>query len=153
MTLKELHSSEIWSNIGRDTLGRNFDATIWKAACEANNATWNLGTILSFPLGPREITEILIELHAKWLLASSPPLNTWTLTSVPIWLLLYLKELYVSVLTGISFCVPTLDEHQTVVYNICEGNACLYAHTVHAYRHTCVCISDCLSIGEFEYIL
>jgi hypothetical protein len=122
-------------------------------ACEACSATWSLGTNSAFALGLRKTTGNLDRIgnsafalgsrkttgnldrigrsyvlpDAKRLLASSPAIKKRTPMSV-----------YVSVLTDISFCVPTLDEHQTVVYNICEGNACLYAHTVQAYKHTCI---------------
>jgi hypothetical protein len=43
--------------IGRAILGRNFDVTIGRAACEASSATWNLGTNSAFALGPRKTTE------------------------------------------------------------------------------------------------
>jgi hypothetical protein len=36
-------------------MGRNFDLTIWRAACEACSATWNLSTNSAFVLGSREI--------------------------------------------------------------------------------------------------
>jgi hypothetical protein len=42
--IQGLHYSEIWSNIGRATLGRKFDVAIWRAACEARSAMRNLGT-------------------------------------------------------------------------------------------------------------
>jgi hypothetical protein len=41
------HYGEISTNIGRATLGRNFDLTIGRAACEACSATWNFGYQLS----------------------------------------------------------------------------------------------------------
>jgi hypothetical protein len=147
------HYSEIWSNIWRTTLGRNFYFTTGRAACEARSATWNLGTKSASALGPRKTTENLDRVgrsqdlpDANWLLASSPALNTRILTLVPVWLLLYLKEVYMFVFTDLSFYVRTLDEHRTVVYNICEENTCLYAHT-------CIDICDYLNIGEFEHLL
>jgi hypothetical protein len=52
--------------------------------------TWNLGINSAFALGPRKTTENLDRVgrsqdfpDANWLLASSPALNTRTLTSVP----------------------------------------------------------------------
>jgi hypothetical protein len=38
-------------------LGRNFDITNRRAACEACSATWNLGTNSAFALGSRKTTE------------------------------------------------------------------------------------------------
>jgi hypothetical protein len=80
MTLAGLHYSEIWTNIGR-------------AACETCCATWDLGANSAFALGSRKTTEKLDRVgrsqdlpDANWLLASSPALNTWTLTLVPNWL-------------------------------------------------------------------
>jgi hypothetical protein len=40
-------------------LGRNFDITNGRAACEASRATWNLGTNSAFALGSRKTTENL----------------------------------------------------------------------------------------------
>jgi hypothetical protein len=40
-------------------LGRNFDVTNGRAACEARSATWNLGTNSAFALGSRKTTENL----------------------------------------------------------------------------------------------
>jgi hypothetical protein len=42
MTLEELYYSKIGANVGRAIVGRNFDVTNGRAACEANSATWNL---------------------------------------------------------------------------------------------------------------
>jgi hypothetical protein len=39
--------------------GEIFNVTIGKAAWEACNATWNLGTNSAFALGPRKTTENL----------------------------------------------------------------------------------------------
>jgi hypothetical protein len=47
ITPEGLHFCEIWTNIGRATLGRNFDVTNGRAACEACSATWNSGYHLS----------------------------------------------------------------------------------------------------------
>jgi hypothetical protein len=47
VTPERLHYGEISTNIGRATLGRNFDITNWRAACEACSATWNFGYQLS----------------------------------------------------------------------------------------------------------
>jgi hypothetical protein len=41
-------------------LGRNFDMTNGRAACEAYSATWNLGTNSAFALGSRKITRNLV---------------------------------------------------------------------------------------------
>jgi hypothetical protein len=54
--------SKIGSNVGRAILGRNFDVTIRRAACEACSATWNLGTNSAFDLGSRKT---LIELSGR----------------------------------------------------------------------------------------
>jgi hypothetical protein len=48
----------------------------------------------------------------------------------------------------LSFCVLTLDKHQTLVYNICEENM-----HMHSCEHTNNYICDCLNNGEFEYVL
>jgi hypothetical protein len=123
MTLKGLHYSKIWSNIGRATLRRNFEITIGRAACEACSAMRNLGTKSSFALGRRKPTENLDRvsrsqtlLDANWLLASSSALNTRTLL-VPIWLLLYLNKVNIFVFVHVSFYMHTLDEHQTLAHN------------------------------------
>jgi hypothetical protein len=65
-----------------------FNVTIGRAAC---SATWNLGTNSAFALGPRKSTENLDRVgwsqdlpDANWLLASSPALNPWALTLVPL---------------------------------------------------------------------
>jgi hypothetical protein len=76
----------------------------------------------------------------KWLLASSPALNTETLKLVPIWLLLYLKKKgYIFIFAGISFYVHNLYEYQTVAYTTCNifgENTCPYAHTrIHTYTY------------------
>jgi hypothetical protein len=44
-------------NVGRVTIGRNFDVTIGRAACEAGSATWNLGTNSPFAPGLRKTTK------------------------------------------------------------------------------------------------
>jgi hypothetical protein len=44
------------SNVGRATLGGNFDVNIGRAEC---SATWNLGTNSAIALGPWESTETL----------------------------------------------------------------------------------------------
>jgi hypothetical protein len=59
MTLEELHFGEILANMRRAILGRNFDVTNGRAACEACSATWNLGTKSAFALGSRKTTENL----------------------------------------------------------------------------------------------
>jgi hypothetical protein len=40
-------------------LGRNFDITNGRVACEVYSATWNLGTNSAFALGSRKTTENL----------------------------------------------------------------------------------------------
>jgi hypothetical protein len=40
-------------------LGRNFDITNGRAACESCSATWNLGTNSAFAQGSRKTTENL----------------------------------------------------------------------------------------------
>jgi hypothetical protein len=59
MTLEGSHYSKVGTQIGRDILGRNFDVTIGRAACEAFSTTWNLGTNSAFALGSRKTTENL----------------------------------------------------------------------------------------------
>jgi hypothetical protein len=55
------------------------------------------------------------------------------------------------VFTNVTFSVHTLDEHQTVVHNICEKiHACTY---IHAYKYTYIYVCDYFSTGEFEYLL
>jgi hypothetical protein len=56
MTLEGLHYGEILTNIGKAILGRTFEVTNRRAACEACSATWNLGTNSAFALGSRKIT-------------------------------------------------------------------------------------------------
>jgi hypothetical protein len=41
---------------GGAALERNFNVTVERAAWEAYNATWNLGTNSAFALGPRKTT-------------------------------------------------------------------------------------------------
>jgi hypothetical protein len=125
ITLAALHWSEIWPNIGRATLGRNFDVTIGRAAYEACSATWNLCTNSAFALGSRKTTENLDRVgrsqdlpDLNWLLARSLELNTRTLTLVPIWLLLYLEKVYTFLFTNIYCYVHISEENQTSVYNI-----------------------------------
>jgi hypothetical protein len=131
MTLEVLHYGEIWSNIGKVTLERNFDVTIGRAACEKSSAIWNLGTNSVFAPRPRKITGNLDRVGrsqdfqaANWRLASSPTLNTRNLTLIPIWLQLYLKNVY---LYKSSF----LCAYFRWALNICEENTCqrVYAHT------------------------
>jgi hypothetical protein len=59
LELERLHWSEIYSDIRRATLGRNFEVTIGRAAWESCSATWNLGTNSAFTLGRRKTTENL----------------------------------------------------------------------------------------------
>jgi hypothetical protein len=59
MTLKGLHYGKILANIGRAILGRTFDVTDGRAACEACSATWNLGTNSASALGSSKTTENL----------------------------------------------------------------------------------------------
>jgi hypothetical protein len=47
ITPEGLHYGKIWTNIGRAKLGRYFDVTSGRAACEARSATWNSGYQLS----------------------------------------------------------------------------------------------------------
>jgi hypothetical protein len=54
MTLEGLHCSEVWTDIGRAALGRNFDVTIGRA--------WNLRTDSAVALGP---SKTLIELAGR----------------------------------------------------------------------------------------
>jgi hypothetical protein len=142
MTLEGLHYSQIWYNIGRSTLGRNFDVTIVRALREASSAMWNLCTNSAFVLGSRKTTENLDRVgrtqdlpDANWLLATRPAVNMRNLTIIPIWLLLYLKkEVFIFVFTDLPFYVRTLDEQQPVVHKIWEDNLCLYEHTyLHIY--------------------
>jgi hypothetical protein len=72
---------------------------IGRAACEAFSAAWNLSTNSAFALEYSKTTENLDRVgqsqdlpDANWLLASSSVLNTLTLRSDPVWLLLYLKS-------------------------------------------------------------
>jgi hypothetical protein len=131
--LEGLQCSEIWSNIARAILGRNFGVTIWRAAWEACSATWNLGTNSAFALGSRKTTENLDRVgrsqdlpDANWLLASSPTLNTRSLTSVLSRYFFIFKNLHVHFYT---FYVHNLDEDKTFVHNISKEITCLYAHT------------------------
>jgi hypothetical protein len=98
--------------------------TLWAfTACYRDecSATWNLGINSAFTLGSRKTTKTLDWVgqsqdlpDANWLLASSPALNTRTLTLVPIWLLLYLKKKKSLHVFCRFFYVHTLDEHQPV---------------------------------------
>jgi hypothetical protein len=133
ITSEGLHYNIIWSNIGRATLGRNYDFAIGKAACEGSGATWNLGANSAFALGSRTHTEKLDRVgrsqdlpDVTWLLASSPALNTRTLTLLPTWLLFYLKNKFTYFFTDRCFYMHILDRHQTNVFNIFEENTCLY---------------------------
>jgi hypothetical protein len=57
--LEELLRNKCWTKIGKAILGRNFDVTIGRAACEACSATWNLDNNSVFALSPRNTTENL----------------------------------------------------------------------------------------------
>jgi hypothetical protein len=100
ITPEGLHYCENWTDIGRATLGWNFDVTSGRAACEARRQRGILCTNSAFAPGSRKTTENLDRVgrsqdlpDANWLLASSPALNTRTLTLVPICVfLLYLKK-------------------------------------------------------------
>jgi hypothetical protein len=59
MTLEGLHYGEILANTGRAILGRTFDVTDGRPACEACSATWNLGTNSASALGSRKTRENL----------------------------------------------------------------------------------------------
>jgi hypothetical protein len=59
MTLEGLHYSKFGASVGGAILGRNFDITNGRAACEACSATRDLGTNSAFALGPRKTTENL----------------------------------------------------------------------------------------------
>jgi hypothetical protein len=124
----KMHYREIWFNIGRSTLERNFDVKILRAVCEACSGTWNLSTNSASALGPRKITENLGRVgvsrdlpDANWYLVSSPAINTRNLTCCCF--------LWNNNSLHICFYLHNLDEHQTFVYNICEASTCLDAHT------------------------
>jgi hypothetical protein len=59
MTLVGLHYSVIRTNIGRAIVGRSFEITNGRVACESCSATWNLCTNTAFALGSRKTTENL----------------------------------------------------------------------------------------------
>jgi hypothetical protein len=107
-----------------DILTRNFDVTNGKSACEASSATWNLSTNSAFALGSRKATENPDGFgrpqdlpDANWLLANSPTLNGRTLTLVPIWLLLYLKKVYMFVLQMfLAMCILWMNICKEVTY-------------------------------------
>jgi hypothetical protein len=79
------------------------------------------GTKSEFALGQKKAKENLDRVYRSQDLPganSSPALNTRNLALVPIWLLLYLKTIYIFVFTE-HFYVHILDVRQTIVYNIC----------------------------------
>jgi hypothetical protein len=137
------------------TLRRDFDVPNGRATCEGSNATWNLGSGSAFTPGPRrKTTEILDRVgrsqdlpDANWLLASCPALKTRTLTLVPIWVLLYLKNVCMFVFEDFKIILCAyLGWHQRVVHNICRQDTCTYMRT---YIYIC----DYLSIGGIKYVL
>jgi hypothetical protein len=76
-----------------------------------------LGTNSAFGLGPRKTTENLHRIgrshdlpDAKLLLASSPALNTRTLTSLHVCAVSLFDKIYLFVFTDVSFYAHTLDE-------------------------------------------
>jgi hypothetical protein len=104
-------------DIGRATLGGNFDVTNGRAACEACSAAWNFGYQLS-------ICSRIEENHGKtwsiWPVAgpsgckltSSPALNTRTSKLVPICALaLFERKVYIFLL-HFFFYMDILDEQQ-----------------------------------------
>jgi hypothetical protein len=128
ITPEGLHYGEIWTNIGRATLGRNFDVTIGRAACEACSATWNFGYKLSIcsrieeNLGKiwsgLQVTEPcgckLTSSQQSGIKYTNPNVSPY-LCSCFIW-----KNLHICFFTYF-FLVDSLDEQQTVVYNICSN--------------------------------
>jgi hypothetical protein len=99
-----------------------------------------LGTSSAFALGSRKTTENLDRVgrsqdlpDTNWLLASSPALNTRTLKLVPICAVALLGEKFTYFFYIIFFFyMDTLDEQQTVVYNICgwslRAHSCMQAY-------------------------
>jgi hypothetical protein len=156
LELEGLHWNGILSDIRRATLGRNFNVTVGRAACEACSATWNLGTNSAFALWPRKTTENLNRVgrsqdlpDANWLLASSPALNPRALTLVPICAVGLLSKTFISLGLQTFLCAYHLDAQHTV-YNTWENNA--YLHVLICVQNTqiYICTWDCLNIGNFE---
>jgi hypothetical protein len=56
--LEWVHYSKNLVNVGRAILGRNFDVTSGRAACETCGATWNLGTNSALNLSNSSISRI-----------------------------------------------------------------------------------------------
>jgi hypothetical protein len=80
---------KFWSNIWRVIVGRNFDFTILRGACEACSVMRNLGSKSAFDLGLRKTKKNLDRVgrsqglpDVNWPLASSPVLTTRTRTLV-----------------------------------------------------------------------
>jgi hypothetical protein len=138
-TPEELRYCEIWTNIGRATLGRNFDVTSGRAACEARSATWNSMYQLSicsrieenhgnpwssWPVaGPSECKLTSRQQSGiKYANSNVSP----SLCSCFIWK----KSLHISF--TFFFFVDTLDDQQTVVYTICGGSI--------PYIYNCNCV-------------
>jgi hypothetical protein len=118
--------------------------------CVACSEKWNFDTNSAFPGGkPSKTTENFDRFgrlqdlpDANWLLVSSikyanPNVSPYLAVA------LFEKSLHVC-FTDLSFHVHTLDEHQTVVYNICEENTCLYAHTcIQIYTYLYFWLFEC----------
>jgi hypothetical protein len=127
-----------------------FDATIWRAACEVGSKTWNLCTNIAFALGPKKTTGELDRVIRSqdlpdtiWLLTSGPALNTRTLALVAIWLLLYLKNIYIFY-TDLSFSCEYYGWAQRGVYKMREKNTCIrtYMHiNIHIFIFLIIWVS------------
>jgi hypothetical protein len=111
MALNGLHCSGIWINIGKATLGRNFNVTTGRVAWDMRGATWNFGTNSAFVLGPRKTTENLDRVgwsqdlpDANRLLTSSPALK-YASPNVRSYLCCCLSFM------DLSFCVHILDQY------------------------------------------
>jgi hypothetical protein len=120
-----------------------------RAACEACSATWSLGTNSAFALGSRKTTENLdrVGRSQELLDASSPALNTRTLTVDPVWLLLYLeKSLHICIYRFFFSCSYFGWASNSCVSHLQRKWMPIRTH-MRTYIHIFIC--DYLSIGEF----
>jgi hypothetical protein len=107
-----------------------------------------LGTNSAFALGPRKTTVTLDRVgrsqdlpDANWLLASSPALNSRTLTLVPICAVALFET---TVILGTSLCSRGTDYTENTAFSIiakaCLSHRCIETSTARIYRgHCCYC--------------
>jgi hypothetical protein len=118
--LEGLHCSEILSNIGMATLGRNSDITIGRAACEAYIATCHLCSNWAFSVRQENHSKVWLSWSVAWwrLTSSQQSSIKYVVHNISSYLcccLIWKKSLHIC-FWSFSFYVHNMDEQQTVVY-------------------------------------